>query len=149
MTAQDTNTIVLSDLIGNCPFKIECSPYCEIVSNETDAWLVSHDISNLESMTQFNLLWALIYPHANRTRLRNISDARTLIFIADDLVDTSYGKNNNDPAKQQLSKNMIEYLQPAGSFKPLTLFASALYDWWQRMLVTATLRCQQRFINAY
>ena len=44
---------------------------------------------------------------------------------------------------------MMDSFQPAGTFKPLTSFASALHDWWQRILANATPECQRRFITAY
>jgi hypothetical protein len=50
----------------------------------------------------------------------------------------------NDLSKRELYNNIIESFQPAGSFKPLTVFASAIHDWWQRILVNATSDCQRR-----
>ncbi|CAF3760610.1 unnamed protein product [Adineta steineri] len=149
MTAQNMDTIILPDLISTCPFKLECNQEYEIVSAETDAWLNSYGISNSESMTKYNRFWALAYPHASRTTLRNTSDAMTLMFMIDDLFDTSYGKGISDKTKQQLFKNIVDCFQPAGSFKPLTPFTTALHDWWQRMLDSTTPHFQEHFLNAY
>ncbi|CAF1008954.1 unnamed protein product [Adineta steineri] len=149
MTAQDTGTIILPDLISTCPFKLECNQEYEMVSAETNAWLTAYGILYSESMTKYNLYWALAYPHASRTRLGNTCDAFTLFFLIDDLLDTSYGKGISDKTKQQLLKNTLDCFQPTGSFKPLTSFAEALRDWWQRMRYSATPHFQERFINSY
>ncbi len=144
MAAIDTKTIMLPDLISACPFKHECNPNYEAVSIETDAWLSSHGIQHVESETKFNLLSALFLPRASRTRLRDACDASTLAILIDDAIDASITIGMTDLSKRQLYNNIIECFQPAGSFKSLTVFASALHDWWQRILINATPNCQRR-----
>ena len=131
MATINTKTIVLPDLINTCPFKVECNPGYEAVSIETDAWLFGHGIPHTESTTKFNLLAALLFPHASRTRLRDACDVCTLLIIADDLIDTSAANSIGDQSKRRMFNNIMDSLQPAGAFKPLTSFASALHDWWQ------------------
>jgi hypothetical protein len=144
MAPLDTKIVMLPDLINSCPYKHECNPNYEAVSIETDAWLSSHGIPHTESETKFNLFSALFLPRASRTRLRDVCDACTLAIIIDDVIDASVTTGISDLSKRQLYNNMIECFQPAGSFKPLTLFASAFHDWWQRILVNATPDSQRR-----
>ncbi|CAF4010376.1 unnamed protein product, partial [Adineta steineri] len=67
------------------------------------------------------------------------------MFIYDHELDASAKDDISEEAKQQLFHNMCDSFQPAGSFKPLTTFASAFHDWWQRSLVSNTPTFRKRF----
>ena len=142
-------SIFLPDLIGCCSFEVECNTEYESVSVETVAWLSSHDIRYDESVEKYNLWSALTFPHASRARLREACDVWTLLFLADDIMDSAVVFGFAHREKRELFKNMNECLQPAGSFVPLTPFASALHDWWQRVLANATDGSQHRLIDTY
>ncbi|CAF0728232.1 unnamed protein product [Adineta steineri] len=45
--------------------------------------------------------------------------------------------------------NISDACQPAGTFKPLTLFASVTHEWWQRILAYTTPVFQQRFKTTF
>ncbi|CAF0868578.1 unnamed protein product [Adineta steineri] len=143
------NSILLPDLISTCPFKPECNPAYETVSDATEAWLNSHGIPYRELTHKYNLLSALCIPHCSQARLREACDLWTLLFFIDDILDSTHLSKDSDGSKKHLFKNIIECLQPVGSFKPLTPFASAIHEWWQRILINITPGCQERFISSY
>ncbi|CAF1165405.1 unnamed protein product [Adineta steineri] len=143
------NDILLPDLIGACPFKPECNPVYEPTSNATEAWLNSHGIRYKESIHKYSLASALCVPQCNPTKARDASDIWALLFSVDDIIDTVPISEHIEQSKKQLAKNIMESFQPAGSFKPLTPFAAALHDWWQRILVNITPGCRERFLTGY
>ncbi|CAF1056832.1 unnamed protein product [Adineta steineri] len=145
----NTNSILLPDLISICPFKAECNPAYERVSDATEAWLNSYGIPYQESTKKYSLWSGLCFPRCSQVRLREMCDIWTLLFSADEIIDSAHISEDDDRSKQQLYKNMIECLQPADSFKPLTSFAAALHEWWQRILINITPSCRERFLMAY
>jgi len=105
---------------------------------ETEAWLSSHGIPYTESTTKYDLFTALSLPHVSRTHLRDMCDCITLILIADDIFDSS---DVSDLSKRQLLNNMyLESIQSINSFKPLTPYASAFHNWYQRMIHRLTFK---------
>ena len=142
-------SITLPDLIAPCPFKVERNPSYESTSMETDVWLRSFGIPYAESLEKYNLWSALSFPRSSPARLRQACDVWTLLFLADDIMDSLIVSGSIDHPKRHLFQNMTECLQAAGSFKPLTPFAAALHDWWQRISAQATRSCQQRLIDTY
>ncbi|CAF1274685.1 unnamed protein product [Adineta steineri] len=149
MDITNTNSILLPDLISTCPFKVECNPAYASVSDTTDAWINSHGIPYKELTHKYNLISALCIPHCSQAKLREACDFWTLLFLTDDIMDSVHVSEDGDRSKQELFRNMIECLQPAGSFKPLTPFAAGLHDCWQRILINITPSCQERFLTAY
>ncbi|CAF1074214.1 unnamed protein product [Adineta steineri] len=149
MDMTNKNYILLPDLISTCPFKIERNPAYESASGATEAWLNSYGISYKESTHNYCLISALAIPQCSPAKLREACDIWTLLFLIDDILDSAHISEDGDRSKEELSKNMIECLQPAGSFKPLTPFAAALHDWWQRILINITPGCRERFLTAY
>ncbi|CAF0780725.1 unnamed protein product [Adineta steineri] len=67
------------------------------------------------------------------------------MFIYDHELDAPSKDDISEQAKQQLFNNICDSFQPAGSFKPLTTYASAMHDWWQRSLVNSTPTFRKRF----
>ncbi|CAF1417373.1 unnamed protein product [Adineta steineri] len=149
MDMVNTNSILLPDLIGTCPFKLEFNPAYESVSGATEAWLNSYGIPYEESEKKYILWSGMVFLHCSQVRFREMCDVYTIFFLADDIMDSAHISEGADRSKQQLYKNMIECLQPTGSFKPLTPFAAALHEWWQRILVNITPGCRERFLTAY
>ncbi|CAF3816576.1 unnamed protein product [Adineta steineri] len=149
MATSDDKIIILPDLISSCPFELECSPHYEAVSKETDAWLSSRGIYNDESVTKYSLFEALIYPRASRRRLRDLCELGVLIFTYDQIHDSRSKDDISEQAKQQMLCNISDACQPAGTFKPLTLFASVTHEWWQRILAYTTPVFQQRFKTTF
>ncbi|CAF4078026.1 unnamed protein product [Adineta steineri] len=145
----NTNSILLPDLISICPFKVECNPAYESVSHITEAWLNSYGIPYQESAKKYILWSGMSFPRCSQVRLSEMCDIWTLLYLADDIMDSAHISEGADRSKQQLYKNMIECLQPVGSFKPLTPFATALHEWWQRILISITPGCRERFLTAY
>lgn len=142
-------TVILPDLITTCPFDLDCNMEYECVSKETEAWLHSFSIPYTESHDKYNLWSALTFPHSSRRRLREACDVWTLLFLADDVMDSLLATGSTDYNKRELFQNMNECLQPTGTFKPMTPFASALHDWWQRVCLSASKSIQQRLIQTY
>ena len=142
-------TITLPDLITTCPFPMACNAAYESASAKADAWLVSFGIPYEESQEKYNLWSALSFPRSSSARLQEACEVWTLLFLADDIMDSLIVSGSIDHSKRSLFQNMTECLQAAGSFKPLTPFAAALHDWWQRISVHATRSCQQRLIETY
>ncbi|CAF0796659.1 unnamed protein product [Adineta steineri] len=97
MDMANPNSILLPDLIGTCPFKLECNPAYESVSDATEAWLNSHGIPYKESTHKYNLLSALSIPHCSQARLREACDIWTLLFLTDDILDSAPVSNDVDP----------------------------------------------------
>ncbi|CAF4203477.1 unnamed protein product, partial [Adineta steineri] len=149
MDMANKNYILLPDLLSTCPFKVECNPAYESVSNATEAWINSYGIPYKETTYKCNLVAALCIPHCSQSRLREICDLFVLLLLLDDIVDSAPISKDADQSKQQLSKNMMESLQPAGLFKPLTPFAAALHDCWQRILINITPGCRERFLGGF
>ncbi|CAF1073301.1 unnamed protein product [Adineta steineri] len=149
MATSDANIIILPDVISSCPFELECNPHYEVVSKETDAWVSSHGMSHDESVTKYSLFEALIYPRASRRRLRDICDFCVVGFTYDHELDSRSKHDISEQAIKQIFYNMCDSCQPAGSFKPLTIFASVIHEWWQRILVNATPTFQQRFRTTF
>ncbi|CAF1186777.1 unnamed protein product [Adineta steineri] len=149
MDITNTNSILLPDLLSTCPFKVECNPAYEAVSDETTAWINSYGIPYKETTYKCNLVTALCIPHCNRSRFREICDFWVLLLLLDDVLDSVPISKDADQSKQQLSKNMMESMQPAGLFKPLTPFAAALHDCWQRILINITPGCRERFLAGF
>ncbi|CAF1231969.1 unnamed protein product [Adineta steineri] len=144
-----TNIILIPDLIGTCPFKVECNPAYETVSDATEAWIDSYGIPYKETTHKCNLATALCFPHCSQSRLREICELWVLLILGDDIQDSVPISEDADRSKQQLYKNMVESLQPSGLFKPLTPFAAALHEWWQRILINITPGCQERFLVSF
>jgi alpha-muurolene/germacrene-A/gamma-muurolene synthase len=149
MPTLNRRLIILPDLIGPCPFQVKCNPEYESVSIETDAWLRFHGIPYTEGNEKYNLWSALTFPCSSHIRLREACDVWTLLFLADDIMDSFGTCTSSDFSKRQLFQNMNECLQSMDTFEPLTPFAAALRDWWQRVRVHASVSCQQRLIDAY
>ncbi|CAF1508544.1 unnamed protein product [Adineta steineri] len=149
MTTSDANIIILPDVISSCSLELECNPYYEVISKETDAWPSSHGISRDESETKFNFLEALVYPYACRSRLRDLCDLCTTAFIYGYILDSSSKDDISEQAKQQMFYNIWDSFQQGGSFKPLITFASVIHGWWQRILVNARPTFQQRFKTTF
>lgn len=149
MTASSKQIVLLPDLISACPFELECNAEYETASRETEIWLRSFGIPYTEINDKYNLWSALTFPKSSHRRLREACDVWTLLFLADDIMDSLLVSGSNDNHKRELFENMNQCLQPSGSFKPLTPFAAALHDWWQRICHNATNSCQQRLIQTY
>ncbi|CAF4104068.1 unnamed protein product [Adineta steineri] len=149
MDTKNTNSILLPDLLSTCPFKPECNPAFELVSDASEAWANSYGIPYKETTYNCSLAASQCMPHCNQSRLREICDLYVVLLLADDILDSAPISKGADQSKQQLSTNMMESLQPAGSFKPLTPFAAALHDCWQRILINITPGCRERFLTNF
>lgn len=141
--------VILPDLTKICSIPLACNSQYQSVSTETEDWLYSYGIPYTESTAKYNLWSGLTFPKSSRTRLRDATDVWTLLFLTDDIMDSCMNSGLNSRSKRNLFQNMNECLQPAGRFKPLTPFAAALHDWWQRIRANSTEDFQKRLIYAY
>ncbi|CAF0877010.1 unnamed protein product [Adineta steineri] len=125
-----TNIILIPDLISTGPFKPECNPAYETVSDATEAWIDSYGIPYKETTYTCNLATALCFPHCSQSRLREICELWVLLILGDDIQDSVPISEDADRSKQQLYKNMMESLQP-------------------RILINITPGCRERFLTSF
>jgi hypothetical protein len=92
-TTRDNFTqIVLPDLVAHCTFPLRLNPFCEIVTAQSEAWMIG--LANFTDKRcrafrglKAGPLTAMCYPDCGEEELRVISDFMNYLFNLDDWTD--------------------------------------------------------------
>lgn len=85
-------TFVLPDLVSRCPYPLRINPLCDIVTRNSDEWILKEAKYTPEKRTRFlntkaGILTAYTYPDADNFHLQVSSDYLTWLFCFDDWSD--------------------------------------------------------------
>ncbi|KAI0078811.1 terpene synthase [Panus rudis PR-1116 ss-1] len=140
-------TFILPDLVSNCPYPLRVNPLSEIVTRQSEEWILSEATYTERKRQVFlnvraGVLTANCYPKADEFHLQVASDYLTWLFCFDDWSDEF-----DESDAYSFAECIMACLRDPVNFQTDKAAGRLTKSFFSRYLRTSGPRCAKRFID--